>query len=83
MRMPGGKNLHVKDSEIRGTERRPTELLRRKELGDEIKKRGRSGLRGPGAVCILWGFSPGRTLLIFNLIFYFEITLDLQKSCIE
>lgn len=50
VRMPGGKNLHAEGSEIRGTERRPRELLRRKELGDGVKKRGRAGRRGPGGV---------------------------------
>lgn len=48
--MAGGKNLHAKESEIQGAERRPRELPRWKELGDEIKKRGRSGHRRPDRV---------------------------------
>ena len=50
VRMPGGKNLHTKDSEIQGTGRQRRELLRWKELGDEIKKRSWLGHRGPGRV---------------------------------
>ena len=73
------------DSRNRKKAKRVTKTERTRRRGQKERpgrsQRTRWGIWG--AVCIQWGFRPGRTLLIFNLILYFEITLDLQKSCIE